>query len=49
MLAHGGTGGALVEAAFLAVPIIVFVALSRWSKRKAAALEAQGPDNEEAG
>ena len=43
VLAHGGTAGALAEAAFLAVPVVVFLILSRWSKRKAAALDAEGP------
>jgi hypothetical protein len=42
MLAHGGTAGAVAEATFLAVPVIVFWVLSKWSKRKAAALEAEG-------
>ncbi len=41
VLAHGGTAGAVAEAVFLAVPVVVFVVLARWSKRKAAALEAQ--------
>lgn len=41
VLAHGGTAGALAEATFLAVPIVVFWALARWSKRKAARLEAE--------
>lgn len=46
VLAHGGTAGALAEAIFLAVPVVVFFALSRWSKRKAAALEVEGaPDD----
>ncbi len=35
ILAHGGTAGALAEATFLAVPVVVFLLLSRWSKRKA--------------
>jgi len=42
VLAHGGTAGAVAEAVFLAVPVVVFLILSRWSKRKAAALEAEG-------
>jgi hypothetical protein len=42
VLAHGGTGGAVAEAVFLGLPVVIFVVLSRWSKRKAAALEAQG-------
>lgn len=35
ILGHGGTAGAVAEAIFLAVPVVVFLALSRWSKRKA--------------
>jgi hypothetical protein len=46
VLAHGGTAGAVAEALFLAVPVVVFVALSRWSKRKARALEAEGTGDE---
>lgn len=42
VLAHGGTAGAVAEALFLAVPVVVFVLLSRWAKRKAAKLEAEG-------
>ncbi len=42
VLAHGGTAGAVAEAVFLAVPVVVFMILSRWSKRKAAALEREG-------
>lgn len=42
VLAHGGAAGAAAEAAFLAVPVVVFLILSRWAKRKAAALEAEG-------
>jgi hypothetical protein len=41
ILAHGGTAGAIAESVFLAVPVVVFMCLSRWSKRKAAALAAQ--------
>ncbi len=41
IVAHGGTAGAVAEAVFLAVPVVVFLLLSRWSKRKARALEAQ--------
>jgi len=40
-LAHGGTAGAVAEAAFLAVPVVVFFGLARWSKRKARRLEAE--------
>jgi len=31
----------VAEAVFLAVPVAVFLLLSRWAKRKARALEAQ--------
>ena len=41
ILAHGGTAGAVAEAIFLAVPVVIFLLLSRWSKRKARKLEAQ--------
>ncbi|HEX7275989.1 MAG TPA: hypothetical protein VF244_01310 [Acidimicrobiales bacterium] len=41
ILAHGGAAGAVAEAVFLAVPVVAFVLLSRWSKRKARLLEAQ--------
>jgi ABC-type Fe3+ transport system permease subunit len=34
VLAHGGAGGAAVEAAFLLVPVVAFFVLSRWSKRR---------------
>lgn len=34
MLAHGGTGGAVAEAAFVLFPVIAFFVLSRWSKRR---------------
>jgi hypothetical protein len=47
VLAHGGTAGAVAEALFLAVPVVVFLALSRWSKRKARALEAEGGVDEQ--
>jgi UDP:flavonoid glycosyltransferase YjiC (YdhE family) len=49
VLAHGGAAGALAEAIFLAVPVVVFLFLSRWAKRKAAKLEAEGgpADDEE--
>ncbi len=42
ILAHGGAAGAAAEAAFLAVPVVIFVILSRWAKRKARALEDEG-------
>jgi hypothetical protein len=47
ILAHGGTAGAVAEAVFLAVPVVVFLFLSRWSKRKAAALEAKQSESDE--
>jgi hypothetical protein len=46
VLAHGGTAGAIAEATFLALPVVVFWLLSRWSKRKAAKaaeLKAEDP------
>lgn len=46
ILAHGGTAGAVAESVFLAVPVVVFMLLSRWSKRKAAALAAQDADGD---
>ena len=47
ILAHGGAAGAVAEATFLAVPVVVFLLLSRWSKRKARLLEAQEAEKEE--
>ncbi len=35
VLAHGGTAGAVAEATFLALPVVLFWLLSRWSKRRA--------------
>jgi Zn-dependent protease with chaperone function len=34
VLAHGGTGGAIAEAALLLFPVVAFFVLSRWSKRR---------------
>ena len=34
VLAHGGTGGAMAEAALLLFPVVAFLVLSRWSKRR---------------
>jgi len=34
VLAHGGTGGAVAEAAFVLFPVVAFFVLSRWSKRR---------------
>ncbi len=42
-LAHGGTGGAVAEAALLLFPIVAFVLLSRWSKRRERADEEAEP------
>ncbi len=39
VLAHGGTAGAVAEASFLALPVLLFFLLSRWSKRRARKLE----------
>ena len=35
VLAHGGTAGAVAEATFLALPVVLFFLLSKWSKRRA--------------
>ncbi|MEA2900613.1 MAG: hypothetical protein QOH36_500 [Actinomycetota bacterium] len=45
ILAHGGTAGAVAEATFLAVPVVIFMLLSKWAKRKARLLEAQEADD----
>lgn len=42
LLAHGGTGGAIVEGAFLLFPVAAFFFLSRWSKRREQADPAPG-------
>jgi hypothetical protein len=34
VLAHGGAAGAALEIAFLLVPVVIFVVLAWWSKRK---------------
>lgn len=34
VLAHGGTGGAVLEGAFLLFPVAAFFLLSRWSRRQ---------------
>jgi hypothetical protein len=39
VLAHGGTAGAIAEATFLALPVLLFFLLSRWSKRRARKVE----------
>ena len=46
VLAHGGAGGAVAEAAFLLVPVVAFFVLSRWSKRREQ--EAAGKDGDAA-
>ncbi len=48
VLAHGGTGGAIAEAAFLLFPVVAFFVLSRWSKRREQA-GADGDDGPDAG
>lgn len=44
VLAHGGTGGAIVEGAFLLLPVTAFFFLSRWSKRREQADAELGAD-----
>jgi hypothetical protein len=39
VLAHGGTAGAVAEATFLALPVVLFFLLSKWSKRRARKVE----------
>jgi hypothetical protein len=34
MLAHGGTAGAMVEVAFIVVPMVLFAVLSKVSRRR---------------
>ncbi len=48
VLAHGGTGGAIAEAAFLLFPVVAFFVLSRWSKRREQA-GADGDDRPDVG
>lgn len=49
MLAHGGTGGAIAEVAFVLLPVAAFFVLSRWSKRRDQAERdpGSGPDGPE--
>ena len=47
VLAHGGTGGAIVEGAFLLFPVAAFFFLSRWSKRREQAAADAGPEDEQ--
>jgi len=49
MLAHGGAVGAAFEALFILVPIAVFAWLSRVSRRRREAEEAEGTETETAG
>jgi len=44
VLAHGGTGGAIIEGAFLLFPVAAFFFLSRWSKRREQADAEPGAD-----
>ena len=44
VLAHGGAAGAVAEATFLALPVVLFFLLSRWSKRRARHAEEQKGD-----
>lgn len=39
VLAHGGAAGAVAEATFLALPVLLFFLLSRWSKRRVRKME----------
>lgn len=45
MLAHGGALGAAFEMGFVIVPILVFVVLSRVSKRRQEAEEGDDTDD----
>lgn len=47
MLAHGGALGAAFEMGFVVVPILVFVVLSKVSKRRRDAEEGAGADDAE--
>lgn len=40
-LAHGGTAGLVLELAFVAVPVLVFVVMAVVSSRRAKAAEAR--------
>ena len=46
LLAHGGTGGAIAEIAFLLIPVVAFVLLSRWSKRRERASDDPRPGSD---
>ena len=45
MLAHGGALGAAFEMGFVVVPILIFVVLSRVSKRRQEAEEGDDTDD----
>lgn len=45
MLAHGGALGAAFEMGFIVVPILVFIVLSRISKRRQEAEEGDDTDD----
>lgn len=50
VLAHGGAAGAVAEAAFIIVPILVFGFMARVSrKRREAAEEAEAGEEDEEG
>lgn len=42
LLAHGGTGGALLEVGFVLVPIAIFAFMAVWTGRKRKREEAEG-------
>ena len=44
MLAHGGTAGAIAEAAFVLIPMAVFAFLARASRKRREAEEAEEGD-----
>jgi flagellar biosynthesis/type III secretory pathway M-ring protein FliF/YscJ len=44
MLAHGGTAGAVAEAAFILIPMVVFAWLARVSRKRREAAEAEEAD-----
>ena len=47
MLAHGGTAGAVAEAAFILIPMAVFAWLARVSRKRREAAEAEEGDTDE--
>ena len=49
VLAHGGTAGAVAEATFLALPVLLFFLLSKWSKRRARKADQSKPEHLETG